>query len=226
VVASLVAPTESLRGWTELFDEVYHRGWVTEKGELFLTSDGNEGLRGAADLVFGFGRQQRCTWHIGYRARQYAPKGEELAVARAVHHLFNAHSLEQLHERFTRFVRRFKAKAPQAVDSVARKLPQAVAHWVASDHPVRPKTSAIAERHNLEYKRRLRATRGLYRQGNLEAVVRLIDLKHNCARQPGIDWLHLVARDLWPQPVPLHHSPAPPSLPPRSTATAYTTGGT
>jgi transposase-like protein len=226
VVASLVAPTESLGGWTELFDQVYHRGWVTEKGEIFLTSDGNQGLRGAADLVFGFGRQQRCTWHIGHRARQYAPKGREEAVERAVHHVFNAETMAELHDRFVRFVRRFRREAPEAVHSVARKLPQAVAHWVATDHPVRPKTSAIAERHNLEYKRRLRATRGLYRQANLEALVRLIDLKHNCARQPGADWLHLVARDLWPQPVPLHHSTATHPLPPRPTTTTYTTGGT
>lgn len=226
VVASLVAPTESLEGWTELFNEVYHRGWVTERGEIFLTSDGNQGLRGAADVVFGFGTQQRCTWHIGHRARQYAPPGREEAVERAVHHLFNAETMAELHERFRRFVHRFRSPSPEAVRSVAEKLPQAVAHWVAVDHPVRPKTSAIAERHNLEYKRRLRSTRGLYRQGNLEALVRLIDLKHNCARQPGADWLHLVARDLWPQPVPLHHSTATHPLPPRPTATAYTTGGT
>ena len=226
VVASLVAPTESLQGWTELFDQVYHRSWVTEKGEIFLTSDGNAGLRGAADLVFGFGTQQRCTWHIAHRARHYAPPGREEGVERAVHHVFNADSLAELHDRFTRFVRRFRSQAPEAVHSVARKLPQAVAHWVATDHPVRPKTSAIAERHNLEYKRRLRSTRGLYRQGNLEALVRIIDLKHNCERRRGADWLHLVARDLWPQPVPLHHSTAPHPPPPRPTTTPYTIGGT
>jgi len=65
VVASMIAPEESGDYWQLIMDEVYRRGWVTEKGELFLTSDGNEGIRSAAAIVFGFGVHQRCTWHIG-----------------------------------------------------------------------------------------------------------------------------------------------------------------
>ena len=226
VVSSLIAPDESTGHWMAAFDELMRRRWVTEAGEVFLTSDGHGGLVGAAQEVFGFPRLQRCTWHIGHRARDYAPAGQEQAVKNAVHWVFNAADLGEATERFGRFRRRWQTTAPEAVASVARKLPDAVNHWTAIDCPVRTKTTAIAERHNLEYKRRLRAAHGLQRQENLAAIVRLIDLKHNCIRQPGADWLHCVANDLLGHRVRLHHNTAPPLEPPRRTTTTYTIGGT
>ena len=236
VVASMVAAAESYEHWVQAFEDIYRHGWVTEKGELFLTSDGNEGLRTAAEVVFGFGVQQRCTWHIAHRARDWAPNDCAAALENAVHHVFNAATHDELHERLRQFAHRWRPRAPEAVASVLRKAPQALAYLVATDFPLRPKTAAIAERHNLEYKRRLRPTRGLHAQANLAALVRLIDLQHNCARRPGADWLHLVAADLWPQPIHLHHhtdrAPPPPRPIPTPTAnttattTAYTTRGT
>jgi transposase-like protein len=230
IVASLVAPEESGDYWQLLMDEVFRRGWVGEQGDLFLTSDGNEGIRSAAAIVFGFGVHQRCTWHTAHRARDWAPTSCAAAVENSVHWAFNAPTHEELHERLRLLAQRWRLYAPQAVNSVLRKAPGAATHLVATDFPIRPKTAAIAERHNLEYKRRLRSTRGLFRDDNLAALVRLIDLKHNCARQPGADWLQVAARDLWPQPIQLHHSTAPPPPPPRPTATpkatAYTTRGT
>ena len=228
VLASLVASGESTREWAGAFGELKRRGWVTEEQEppLFLTSDGNGGLVGAAEEVLGFPRLQRCTWHIGYRAREDAPTECRTALENAVHHVFNAPDPMALHERFGDFVARWRSRAPKAVAGVARKLPEASTAWFATDYPLRPRTAALAERHNLEYKRRLRPTRGLARKDNLEALVRLLDLRHNCIRQRGADWLHQVAVDLFSRRVKLHHSSAPPSLPPPPTATAYTTGGT
>lgn len=226
VVGSLIAAEESTGDWMVPFQELVRRGWVTEAGEVFLTSDGHGGLVGAAQEVFGFPRLQRCTWHIGHRARDYAPPGQEQAVENAVHWVFNADDLGEAAERFRAFRHRWETLAPEAVASVARKLPAAVNHWAATDCPVRPQTAAIAERHNLEYKRRLRAAHSLERDDNFAALVRLIDLKHNCHRQPGADWVHCVATDLLAHRVRLHHTTAPPPLPPRPTATAYTTTGT
>jgi transposase-like protein len=226
VVGSVTATQESTGEWMVPFQELVRRGWVTEAGEVFLTSDGHGGLVGAALEVFGFPRLQRCTWHIGHRAREYAPPGQEQALENAVHWVFNAHDPGEAAERFGTFRRKWEAIAPEAVASVARKLPDAVNHWVATDCPVRPKTAAVAERHNLEYKRRLRAAHGLERNDNFAALVRLTDLKHNCQRQPGADWLHHVAADLLAHRVRLHHTTTPPPLPPRPTATAYTTTGT
>ena len=226
VVGSMIAPEESTEQWLIPFQELLRRGWVKEAGEVFLTSDGHGGLVGAAEEVFGFPRLQRCTWHIAHRARDYAPPDQAQAVENAVHWIFNATDPGEAVERFRSFRQKWQAIAPEAVASVARKLPAAVNHWLATDCPVRPKTAAIAERHNLEYKRRLRAAHGLERQENLAALVRLIDLKHNCIRQPGADWLHCVATDLLAHRVPLHHNTAPPPTPPRPTTTAYTNGGT
>jgi hypothetical protein len=226
VVASIMAPEESTGQWMILFQELLRRGWVKEAGEVFLTSDGHGGLVGAAREVLGFPRLQRCTWHIGHRAGEYAPPGLAQAVENTAHGVLNATDLGEAAERFRVFCQQWQTVAPKAVASVARKLPEAANHWLAIDCPVRPKTAAIAERHNLEYKRRLRAAHGLEREENLAAIMRLIDLKHNCLRQPGADWVHCVATDLLAHRVRLHHTTAPPPLPPRPTATAYTIGGT
>jgi len=226
VVGSVIAAEESTGTWMLPFQGLMRPRWVTEAGEVFLTSDGHGGLVGAAQEVFGFPCLQRCTWHIAHAAREYAPPGRAQAVENAVHWVFNADTWAEATERFRTFCRKWETIAPDAVASVARKLPAAATHWLAIHCPVRPKTAAIAERHNLEYKRRLRAAHGLEREDNFAALVRLIDLKHNCNRQPGADWLHCVAADLLAHRVRLHHTTAPHPLPPRPTATAYTTTGT
>ena len=176
-------------------------------------------LRAAAAEVFAFGAQQRCTWPVGHRARDHAPTEQGAAVERAVHQVFATEELAEVHERCRAFVATWQPTAPAAVRSVQGKLPQAVTHLVATRCPRRPATAAIAERHNGEHKRRLRSLRGLCREEHLAARVRLIDLRHNCARQPGRDWRHCLRPDLWPARVQLHHTHPPPPPP-------YTTGGT
>lgn len=232
-VASFLAPEESGQYWQLVMEQVHRRGWVTEKGELFLTSDGNEGIRSAAEIVFGFVVQQRCSWHIAHRAPELTPTSCPAALENSVHWVFNPLSHDQLHECLETFAQRWARHGPQAVESVLRKVPQALSSLVETDFRARPKNAAIAECHNLTYKRCLRSTRGFFRDDTYAGLMRLVNLKHNCARNDGAEWLHLAATDLCPQPIQLHHNttPPPPSLPtplskPPPTTTAYRIGGT
>jgi hypothetical protein len=65
---------------------------------------------------------------------------------------------------------------------------------------VRPRTIAISERYHQEAKRRFRPGRGFGSERNLQAMVRLLALRHNCLID-RIDRLEYAARRRWGQPV-------------------------
>lgn len=104
---------------------------------------------------------------------------------------------DELHERLGIFAQCWGRQAPQAVESVLRKVPQALSYLVATDFPLRPEIAAIAERHNLPHKRRLRSTRGFFGDDTFAGLIRLIDLKQKCAWSDRADRLHPAVAGLW-----------------------------
>ncbi|MGQ9732035.1 MAG: transposase [Candidatus Zipacnadales bacterium] len=105
------------------------------------------GLVGAALEVFDFLRLQRCTWHLGHRAQEYALAGQEPAVENGIHWVFNAEELSEATKRFRALCHKWEALALEAAAFEDPNLPEAINPYATTS--VRLQTAAIAEHHKL-----------------------------------------------------------------------------
>jgi transposase-like protein len=195
-----LAEDETQQAWQDLLGEVVQAGLVDSSEELFVTSDGNQGLLSAVQMQLPWAVLQRCVWHIGYRTRsKIVDAGNRDALERDALWVFNADSVGAARERLDRFMVRWRDREPQAAASVGRKFMQGVEYLRHPARKVRPRTSAISERYNQEAKRRFRPGRSFGSERNLQAMVRLLALRHNCIMD-RTDWLEHAARWLWQAP--------------------------
>lgn len=217
-----LAADETQQAWQQLLSGVVQAGLVDSSAGLFVTSDGNQGLLSAVEMELPWAVLQRCVWHIGYRARsKIVDAGNRDALERDALWVFNADSVEGARERLGQFMARWRKKEPEAAASVGRKFMQGVEYLRHPDRKVRPRTSAISERYNQEAKRRFRPGRSFGSERNLQAMTRLLALRHNCIID-RTDWLAYAARWLWQAPATAITTQQQQRAQPHS----YTNGGT
>jgi len=217
-----LAEDETQQAWQDLLSGVVQAGLVDSGEELFVTSDGNQGLLSAVKMELPWAVLQRCVWHIGYRTRSKIVEGKHRdALERDALWVFNGADVEEARARLERFMARWWESEPEAAASVGRKFMRGVEYLRHPDRRVRPRTAAISERYNQEAKRRFRPGRSFGSERNLQAMVRLLALRHNCIID-RTDWLEYAARWLWQAP-----ATAPTSLhQQRALPHPYTNGGT
>lgn len=195
-----LAEEETQQAWQDLLGDVVQAGLVDSSEEVFVTSDGNRGLLSAVEMELPWAAVQRCVWHIGYRTRSKIVDGAHReALERDALWVFNGEDVEAAWERLGQFMARWRDSEPEAAASVGRKFMMGVEYLRHPDREVRPRTAAISERYNQEAKRRFRPGRSFGSQRNLQAMTRLIALRHNCI-QDRKDWLEHAARWLWQAP--------------------------
>jgi transposase-like protein len=201
VLGTGLAADETQQAWQDLLAGMISAGLVDSSEELFVTSDGNQGLLSAVEMELPWAVLQRCVWHIGYRTRSKIVDAKHRdALERDALWVFNADGVEAARERLHRFMARWRDKEREAAASVGRKFSQGVEYLRHPDRKVRPRTSAISERYNQEAKRRFRPGRSFGGERNLQAMTRLLALRHNCIID-RIDWVGYAARWLWQTPV-------------------------
>ena len=220
VLACHVAAEETLDGWSQVFEQIVAGGMVAFGQPVGLASDGNRGLLAAADLWLPWSVKQRCIWHIAHRAREKTSADNKDAFERSALWVFKASDTAQACTRLEAFADRWQAREPEATKSVVSKFAQGIEHLQHPQMPILPRTVGISERYNQEPKRRSKAMRGFGNVACMEAMSRLIALRHNCAID-RIDWLAYAAHSVWDAPLtapsPQQHQSANP--------TAYTTPG-
>jgi transposase-like protein len=221
VLACHVAAEETQEGWSRVFEQLVTQDMVGFGQRVGLTSDGNQGLLTAADEWLPWSVKQRCTWHIAHRARDKAGADHRDALERSVLWVFKAPSEAEACTRLRAFVDRWGCTEPEATKSVVRKFAQGVTHLQHPQMALLPRTVGISERYNQEPKRRWRAMRGFGSVAGMEAMMRLIALRHNCIID-RTDWLMCAARSVWDAPVTAPTAQQQQRL----TPTAYTTEGT
>jgi hypothetical protein len=200
VLAVGVAEEETQSAWEEVLEQAIPSGSPPSSQELFVASDGNGGLLGAVDLQLPWSIRQRCVWHIAYRTRDKVLRAEHRErLQRDALWVFGAGDLSLARDRLARFLERWGALEPEAAESVRRKFEGGVQYLREPVRAVRPRTIAINERYNQEAKRRLRPGRSFGSERNLQAMLRLLALRHNCILD-GTDWLQRAAEWLWPMP--------------------------
>ena len=137
---------------------------------------------------------QRCVWHIGYRTREKIRNpAHRDALERDALWVFRAADEAAARRRLTSFMQRWWELEPEAAASVGRKFSEGVEYLRHPERAVRPRTIAISERDHQEAKRRFRPGRGFGSERNLQAMVRLPALRHNCLID-RIDRLEYAAR--------------------------------
>ena len=217
-----LAAEESQEAWEGVLGGVVQAGLVDNGRELFVACDGNQGLLSAVEMELPRALVQRCVWHIGYRTRGKLRKAAHReALERDALWVFKADSVAAARERLGRFMARWYEPEPEAAKSVGRKFMAGVEFLRHPQRAVRPRTIAISERYNQEAKRRFRPGRSFGSERNLQAMVRLLALRHNCIIE-RTDWLDHAARWRWDQPVQLTTAYQHESRP----TSPYTNGGT
>lgn len=217
-----LAVEETQQAWQDLLAEMISAGLLDSSDELFVTSDGNQGLLSAVEMELPQAIVQRCVWHIGYRTRSKIVESKHRdALERDALWVFNADSVEGARERLHRFMGRWREDEQEAAASVGRKFMEGVQYLRHPDAKVRPRTAAISERYNQEAKRRFRPGRSFGSERNLRAMTRLLALRHNCIIDRA-DWLEHAARWLWQAPA---SAPATQQQQ-RAQPQPYTNGGT
>lgn len=203
VLACEVAAEETQQAWEQTLNMLgpEGKGLVDDQQPIWTVSDGNQGLLAALDMCLPWSIPQRCCWHIAYRARNLASEANKHSFARDVLWVFNAPDVAQAFGRLERLVEQWLDTEPDAVSSVAAKFDQGVEYLRHPQLAVRPRTTGISERYNQEPKRRFRPMRAFGAIRNMEAMVRLIALRHNCLLD-RTDWLRHAAYSVWHTPVP------------------------
>lgn len=196
VLACHHAAEETLEGWEECFAQVVANGFTDQKSPPFVVSDGNQGLRGAVDLWLPWSPHQRCIWHIAYRARNKAPEAHKEAFERDALWAFKAPTLIEARARLRKLSQRWRRDAPDSLDSVKAKFDQGTQHLHQPPGSLAPRTAGICERYNQEPKRRSKAMRGYRNDTCMQAMTRLVALRHNC-NCDRTDWLQHAARSTW-----------------------------
>lgn len=221
VLACQLADEETQDAWNAALAQVVSAGLVDDQAPVWVVSDGHQGLLAAVDLQLPWAIQQRCTWHIAHRARHKVIHGDKDRFAREALWVFNAADAADAIGRLCRWADRWLDTEPEAVSSVAAKFEQGIEYLRHPQIPVRPRTVAISERYNQEPKRRFKALRAFGAEANMQAMTRLIALRHNCILD-RTDWLAHALSHTWNRPLPAttppqqkRHHPPP-----------YTNGGT
>lgn len=196
VLACHVAAEETQEGWSRVFEQLVTRDMIGFGQRVGFISDGNQGLLAAADLWLPWSVKQRCIWHIAHRARDKAGADNKDAFERSALWVFKASSTAQACTRLKAFVDRWGPREPEATKSVVRKFAQGVTHLQHPEMAILPRTVGLSERYNQEPKRRWRAMRGFGNGACMEAMMRLIALRHNCIID-RTDWLTYAAQSVW-----------------------------
>ena len=196
VLACHHAAEETLEGWEQCFQQVVTKGFTAPAHPPFVVSDGNQGLRSAVDLWLPWSPHQRCIWHIAHRAREKAPEAHKDAFERDALWLLKAPDLTEARARLRKLTRRWRREAPDALASVKAKFEQGTQHLRHRACELAPRAAGICERYNQEPKRRSRAMRGYHNEACMQAMTRLIALRHNC-NSDRTDWLDHAARSVW-----------------------------
>ena len=221
VLACHVSAEETLEGWSGVFEQLVGRDMIAFGQPVGLVSDGNRGLLTAADEWLPWSVKQRCNWHIAHRARDKAGADNKDALERSVLWVFKARNTAEACTRLKAFADRWQSREPEATRSVVRKFASGIEHLQHPQMPILPRTVGLSERYNQEPKRRWKAMRGFGNAACMEAMMRLIALRHNCLID-RMDWLTYAAQSVWDAPVTAPTAQQQQRL----TPTAYTTTGT
>jgi len=151
------APGESQSAWEGFLNHLYQRGLRGENLKLIVV-DGGKGLLAALSLVYGDVPVQRCWVHKSRNVLNYVKQPDQERVKRSLHRISHARNLREAQRAAQRFVARWKASYPKAVDCLQKDLPELLSFLQIKTNlaPSVIRTTNAIERRFVEVRRRTR----------------------------------------------------------------------
>jgi len=146
---------ESEASWTELLQELKSRGLVDPP--LLVTGDGALGFWAAVRKVFPSVREQRCWVHKTANVLDKLPKSVQPRAKADLHEIWMAETREVAHQAFDRFVAKYEAKYPKAVECLKKDREELLAfydfpaeHWshLRTTNPIESTFATVRLRHD------------------------------------------------------------------------------
>ncbi len=148
---------ESQSAWEVFLNNLYRRGLQGQSLQLIVI-DGAKGLRAALPLVYGDVPIQRCWVHKTRNVLNYVKRADQKKLRKYLHRVSHARNLREAHKAAQRFVARWQAAYPKAVQCLRQDLPELLTFLqieVPLSHSALRTTNAI-ERLFREVRRRTR----------------------------------------------------------------------
>ena len=114
---------ESRTAWEGFLNHLYQRGFNGDALKLVIV-DGGKGLLAALDLVYGQVPLQRCWAHKTRNVLNHVKRADQGKVKRSLHRISHARNLREAQKAAQRFVLRWQATYPKAVQCLQNDLPE------------------------------------------------------------------------------------------------------
>jgi putative transposase len=151
------ATGESQSAWEGFMNHLHERGLKGESLKLIVV-DGGKGLLAALPLVYGHVPIQRCWTHKTRNVLNYVKRADQQRVKRSLHRISHARNLREAQRAAQRFVARWKASYPKAVECLEKDLADLLT-FLEVKTPLAPsviRTTNAIERRFVEVRRRSR----------------------------------------------------------------------
>jgi transposase-like protein len=114
---------ESQSAWEAFLHDLYRRGLEGQSPKLIII-DGGKGLKAALPLVCGDIPIQRCWAHKTRNILNYVKQADQKKVKRDLHRISHARNFREAHKAAQRFMVRWQASYPKAVQCLRQDLPE------------------------------------------------------------------------------------------------------
>jgi putative transposase len=151
------ATGESQSAWEGFLNHLHERGLKGESLKLIVV-DGGKGLLAALPLVYGHVPIQRCWTHKTRNVLNSVKRADQERVKRSLHRISHARNLREAQRAAQRFVARWKATYPKAVDCLQKDLADLLSFFeIKTQLPLSViRTTNAIERRFVEVRRRSR----------------------------------------------------------------------
>ena len=183
---------ESGTAWEGFLNHLYQRGLKGDALKLLIV-DGGKGLLAALDLVYGQVPLQRCWAHKTRNVLNHVKRADHGKVKRSLHRISHARNLREAQKAAQRFVLRWQATYPKAVQCLQNDLPELLSFLqVKTGLPASVlRTTNAIERRFREVRRRSRPMGTFSDRTSMERILYAIFTHENLKQRTATPFLLL-----------------------------------
>jgi transposase-like protein len=186
------ATGESQSAWEGFLNHLHERGLKGESLKLIVV-DGGKGLLAALPLVYGHVPIQRCWTHKTRNVLNHVKRADQERVKRSLHRISHARNLQEAQRAAQRFVARWKASYPKAVECLEKDLVDLLT-FLEVKTPLAPsviRTTNAIERRFVEVRRRTRPMGTFSNRTSMERILFSVFTYENLKQRSATPFLLL-----------------------------------